>query len=504
MKRLAMAGVVTLLLVAAPAAVAAGHSAGKIVFASNRADGERELYIVDADGSGEHRLTFNDLTERAPAWSPDGGSLAFAGLARDGNWDIYTVDASGAGLTRLTSDPERDDNPRWTADGRIVWQHGPFFCPCREWIMNADGSEQAELPLAGNVLTADPAPAGNRIAYATDAGGSWSLHVATLDGKGDRQITTGPAAFGDFNPRWSPHGDDLSFLRDDTGDNNDVYVVHANGKDLRQLVATPADNEFWQSWSADGSAIVFQSGNDARLRSVSLADGSVAAVNTAPSAPFAETFDEGTRDASLWHQISDPGGTIGEQGGRLVASISGAAVPGGPFNQIDAHWGSQCRLAGDFDYQVDYSLLTWPQHGGFFATLNAFFADGAVARVSTPFDPPFDQSYNAWANITVPFTFNQLNTLDLAGSMRLTRSDGVYRAYVRSPGADWTLLLTVPGVDGTTTYGMGLSANAFSFGHLDGSVAYDDFRLNSGALSCPSWWQDLSPDVAHGDGPRVD
>src|SRR5438067_6564799 len=126
MKRLAMAGVVTLLLVAAPAAVAAGHSAGKIVFASNRADGERELYVVDADGSGEHRLTFNDLTERAPAWSPDGGSLAFAGLARDGNWDIYTVDASGAGLTRLTSDPERDDNPRWTADGRIVWQHGPF------------------------------------------------------------------------------------------------------------------------------------------------------------------------------------------------------------------------------------------------------------------------------------------------------------------------------------------------------------------------------------------
>jgi len=70
---------------------------------------------------------------------------------------------------------------------------------------------------------------------------------------------------------------------------------------------------------------------------------------------------------------------------------------------------------------------------------------------------------------------------------------------VRSPGADWTLLLTVQGVNGTTTYGMGLSANAFSFGHLDGSVAYDNFRLSSGALSCPGWWQDLAPDVARGD-----
>jgi TolB protein len=501
MKRVLMAGVVALLLLTAPAALAGGRGegGGKVVFASNRADGSRELYVVNADGSGEHRLTFNDLFERGPSWSPGGRRVAFAGLAPDGNWDIYTVDASGGDLRRLTSGPERDDNPRWTEDGRIVWQHGPFFCPCTEWIMNADGSRQTQLPLAGNILTADPSPHGDKIAYATDSGGSWSLHVAKLNGRGDRQITTGPAAFGDFNPRWSPDGDDLSFLRDDNGNYNDVYVVDANGKELHQVVATPSDNELWQTWSADGRSILYQSGNDARIRSVSLADGTISDVNTTPSAPLSETFDQGTRDASLWHQISDPGGTIGEQGGRLVAAISGTAVPGGQFNQIDEHWGSQCQLASDFDYQVDYSLLTWPQHGGFFATLNAFFADGAVARVSTPFDAPFDQSYNAWANITVPFTFNQLNTLDLAGSMRLTRTAGVYRAYVRSPGADWTLLLTVQGVNGTTTYGMGLSANAFSFGHLDGSVAYDNFRLSSGALSCPGWWQDLAPDVARGD-----
>ena len=493
MKRVFLVGVLAFLLTAPPAFA----SAGQIVFASNRADGNRELYVVNGDGSGEHRLTFNDVFERSPVWSPDGSRIAFSGLDSTGNWDVYTVDASGGDLSRLTTDPERDDNPQWTSDGRIVWQHGPFGCPCQAWIMNADGSAQSQLPFTGNVLTPAPAPNGQRIAYATDAGGSWSLHVALLNGNGDRQITTGPAAFGDFQPRWSPQGNELAFLRDNTGNNNDLYVVHSNGQELHQVTSTPGLNEFWESWTPDGQSLVYVTGEDGwRLHEVSVADGTIGNVSTAPTAPFVESFDEGTRDASLWHQITDPGGTIGEQDGRLVASIAGSAVPGGQFNQVDEHWGSQCQLTGDFDYQVDYSLLTWPAHSGYFATLNAFFADGAVARVSTPFDAPYGESYNAWANITVPFTFNQVNTLDLAGSFRLTRTGNVFNEYYRSPGDSWNLLLSTPGVNGVTTYGMGLSAQAWSFAHLDGSVAYDNFRLNSGALSCPSWWQDYAPDVA--------
>lgn len=491
MKRALLVGLLAL-LVSAPSAFGA---TGKIVFASNRADGNRELYAVNADGSGEHRLTFNDLFERGPAWSPDGSRIAFAGLAPDGNWDIYTVDASGGDLRRLTTDAERDDNPRWTSNGRLVWQHGPFGCPCQEWIMNADGSGAAQLPFAGNVVTADPSPHGQKIAYATDAGGSWSLHVAQLNGKADKQITTGPAAFGDFNPRWAPSGNDLSFLRDNTGNNNDIYVVNENGQDLRQVTNTPGDNEFWQSWSANGQSIVYMSGNDSRIRSVSLADDSVQDINTSPTAPLVESFDSGVRDASLWYEDNE-GGTIGAQSGRLVASILGSAVPGGPFNQVVEQWGATCQLGGDFDYQVDYSLLAWPAHSGYFAALSAMLADGAIARSSAPWDPPYDEQYTAWANITVPFTSNSVNTSDLSGSFRLVRTNGVFDEYYRPPGGAWTLLLSTPGVIGSAVYGLGLSAQGWDFAHLDGSVAFDNFRLNSGTLTCPSWWQDYSPDVA--------
>ena len=489
-KWIAAAAALLALAVAAPAYA----SSGRVVFASNRADGQRDLYVVNADGSGEHRLTFDGdaLVERQPVWSDDGTRIAFAGL-KDGNWDIYTVDAAGGDLRRVTTDPARDDYPRWTADGRLVFTRGVFGCPCTGWIANADGSDAGQIPLLGNVLTLTPSPRGQRLVYSTDAGGTWSLHVAQLNGKGDRQITDGPAPFGDFNAVWSASGNDLAFLRDHSGVDNDLYVVQANGTGLRQLTNTPDRVEFWPAWSNDGSEILFQTG-DGHLRAVSVGDGAERAVPTWPQAPLADDFSDGLRDSSLWHAIADPGGSVGELDGRLVASISGIAVPGGPFNQIDEHIGSQCSLAGDFDYQVDYQLLTWPQHGGFFAALNAFFGDGAVARVSTPFDPPFDESYNAWRG-GANFLFNQVNTADMNGSMRLVRSSGTMSAYYRSPGSDWTLLLTAPDVTGTTVYGMGLSAQAWSFGHQDGSVAYDNFRLTSGALTCPDWWADLAPDV---------
>ena len=110
-----------LVLLAAPQiAHAAGADAALIVFSSNRADGVRELYTVDRDGSGEHRITFNDVVERQPVFSPDGNRIAFAGL-RDGIWDIYTIDAEGDERPRrLTSNGAINHRPSWSPDGRLI------------------------------------------------------------------------------------------------------------------------------------------------------------------------------------------------------------------------------------------------------------------------------------------------------------------------------------------------------------------------------------------------
>jgi dipeptidyl aminopeptidase/acylaminoacyl peptidase len=461
---------------------------GKLVFVSDRADGQRELYAVNEDGSGERRVTFNDIFERQAAWSPDGTRIAFSGL-RDGNWDIYTVAADGD-LRRLTTDPARDDYPRWTSDGHVVFTRGLFDCPCVEWIADADGTNVQQLPLKGDVTSADPSPRGGRIVYASRDGSVSSIRVAQLDGKADKQLTTPPSGAIDFEPRFAPNGKDIVFLRDPNGVDNDIWLVRRDGTGLRQLTNTPDRAEFWPTFSSDGSEVLFQANR--HLFGISLATGAERAVSTWPRAPLSDDFADGVRDASLWHEIADPGGTVAETGGRLVLSISGTATPGGQFNQVDEHIGSQCALTGDYDYQAAYELLTWPHLGGFRAQLSAYFGDASIGRasVAVPWAPSWnDEQYFGFAT----GGNGAFATTDQAGSVRLVRKDGIVTGYVQT-GTGWRPVYS-GSATGDTVYGLGLFSQAADFGHKDGSVAFDDFRLTSGALRCPDWWGDAAPDA---------
>jgi TolB protein len=66
---------------------------------------------MGADGSNQTKLTSTG-TSNSPTWSPDGSKIAFAGF-RDGNGDVYIMNADGTGQTRLTTDVEGDGNPAW-------------------------------------------------------------------------------------------------------------------------------------------------------------------------------------------------------------------------------------------------------------------------------------------------------------------------------------------------------------------------------------------------------
>jgi Tol biopolymer transport system component len=95
-------------------------SGTKIVFVSSRA-GNDNIYVMNAvdnnnDGNGDNlkRLTSNPENDLSPAWSPDRTQIAFHS-DRDGNGEIYVMNANGSTQTRLTitSVPANENNPDW-------------------------------------------------------------------------------------------------------------------------------------------------------------------------------------------------------------------------------------------------------------------------------------------------------------------------------------------------------------------------------------------------------
>ena len=137
----------------------------RIAFMSFR-DGEAEIYAVNADGSGLTNATRNPAANfpggpvghHPPAWSPDGSRIAFVSN-RDGNAEIYVAVADGSGVTRLTEDPADDVSPAWSPDGLWV----AFVSSGDVYIVAADGRGSIRLTDALQAVGPpawQPAPAG--------------------------------------------------------------------------------------------------------------------------------------------------------------------------------------------------------------------------------------------------------------------------------------------------------------------------------------------------------
>lgn len=97
-----------------------------------------DVYVANADGTAQQRLTYSDAIDGEPAWSPDGRRLAFAS-DRDGYSHLFLMQNDGSGLTRLTQADNYDHYPVWSPNGRQL-----------AFVTDRDGNEEIYLlPLGG-------------------------------------------------------------------------------------------------------------------------------------------------------------------------------------------------------------------------------------------------------------------------------------------------------------------------------------------------------------------
>jgi TolB protein len=119
-----------------------GEGGGKIAFESDRDGGSGEIYVMNADGSNQTRLT-NDEGSSA-CFSSDGTMIAFSSV-RDGDFEIYVMNADGSNQIRLTNNPAWNAEPCFSPDGTMIAFTSYYQGMVEIFVMNADGSNQTRL-----------------------------------------------------------------------------------------------------------------------------------------------------------------------------------------------------------------------------------------------------------------------------------------------------------------------------------------------------------------------
>ncbi|BFG79678.1 hypothetical protein PTKU46_77110 [Paraburkholderia terrae] len=199
-----------------------------------------ELYVSNADGSGEHRLIATDGFDYHASFSKDGQWIVFTS-ERDGlgESNLYRVKIDGTGLQRLTDHIAVDD--------------------------------------AAVISPTDP----NLIAFVSSRRGEagfgttnvWTLNIAT----GALKNVTGAIAFDPgkphsyFRPSWSPDGKWLALSSDigsewrghnlpvgwERTQESSIYLIRPDGSGWKKIAGNPGFDEGSPSWSQDGKQVVF-------------------------------------------------------------------------------------------------------------------------------------------------------------------------------------------------------------------------------------------------------
>ncbi len=187
----------------------AAHHKPQIAFFSAR-DGNSEIYVMDADGKNQRRLTNHPAIDFSPSWSPDGKQIAFSSYRNGGNIQIFVMDSDGQHPIRL-SDGANDKNPAWSPDGqKIAFSSSLVFA----------GFDAQE--------------------------GDYEIYLMDTDGSNRRKLTDNVVQ--DTHPSWSPDGRLIAYESWTIKKPKEIHLITAEGEYLMRLSELHKKGDSHSDW----------------------------------------------------------------------------------------------------------------------------------------------------------------------------------------------------------------------------------------------------------------
>jgi len=253
----------------------------KIAMSCDRT-GNKEIYVMDFDGTDVKQITNHHSIAFAPAWSPDGAKLVYslytkrrsnniknidlyefnflhntvrmlsnrkginsgAAYSPDGskialtmsflgNPEIFTLEPGSNKVTRLTRSFGFDVDPAWSPDGRRMAFVSSRTGMPMVYAMNADGSDAKRLTFAGRYnATPTWSPANNKIGFAGWIDQVFDIFTMNPDGTNIERLTKNQG--NNEDPHFSPDGNFIVFSSNRTGQKN-IYVMNVDGTFAKRL-----------------------------------------------------------------------------------------------------------------------------------------------------------------------------------------------------------------------------------------------------------------------------
>ena len=251
----------------------------RIAFCAETAAGIRNIYVCDIDGRNVEQLTNYRSLCVEPCWNPNGRSVFYSKYGRSGIEvlettvgpnrmtrivsgyrgintgaavspdgtkmavilsfdhvvDLYVMDLNTRKLARLTKGIAVEASPCWSPDGRKIAYVSDEGGAPRVYVTGVNGGRRMRLPTVGtNAVTPDWS-SDDKIVFAAQVGGGYTLGVFDFKTGRVTRITTAPGNW--ESPAWAADNRQVVCKRTYLG-RSGLFVVDTFTGQIRRLLST--------------------------------------------------------------------------------------------------------------------------------------------------------------------------------------------------------------------------------------------------------------------------